>query len=204
MATMTRLVMVGGALALTACAKGDARDEALSAELQRDLVAASSASLELAPAVTARASVVSSAEQMRRSAPRATAPRPRPRAAMVNREAPEPEVLAAAEPAPAAESEPEPEVTTASAGEVVSTPRPVAVPVSYPRGGGGSGIGSTIGGGGGGGGVFGVVIRGGGVGHDDKCEIHTRGGRRMPPRSGMPMPIPTRMPTGRSTFPFPR
>lgn len=184
-------------LLIAACGGGDRQaNRALSADLQRDLAAASATSVELASASHAYKPTrfVSAIEQPGgpAPAPRATVKRPAPRrvttarapeSAVAPEPAPEPEIVApeqvAVTPEPATATAPEP---------TVIAPRPTPMPASYPgsvdRGtrGSGGGIGEGIGG------IIGVIIRGGNGGIDH-CDPRTdgrsrRGGGIFYPGSG--------------------
>ncbi|HEU4564277.1 MAG TPA: hypothetical protein VFS05_06505 [Gemmatimonadaceae bacterium] len=178
---LKRLFIIPAALlALVAC-RGDERSRA-DAELSRDLSLAASDGLGMAP--TPSTQVVSAIEggppapvktPETRKAPKRGTARPRthvvqatarPTEEKVFEPSPEPTAVAAA---------PEP-TTTAPEPAPVATPRPTPMPL--PTGEGDSGYGDAgsdagrvIGT------VIGVVIRGGGIGDDDHCEIHPRGGR---------------------------
>ena len=206
--TFAKLLVLPAALLALACAGDDASREsvALSEDLQKDLVLASSAGVELAP--NGEGAVLSALESQPASAPRTArtptrkpGPRPAP--------APEPEVAAAPDPAEAAPEEvPDfvaeapaevdlaaEEERPAPADEPVSI-RPRPIPVSYPNGPTviSGPIGNDLPGRGG---IGGVIIRGGGIEGDD-CRIHTgRSSRPRPPR--IILQVPTRAPTGTVT-----
>ncbi|HEU4629899.1 MAG TPA: hypothetical protein VFS08_09130 [Gemmatimonadaceae bacterium] len=191
------MLAVPAALVVAACGREPAVDQALSADLQRDLDLAKATSVELASAASRTPAVVSAVESAPAGRARTgdRAPKPAPR-----RQAP---------PAPAPVAEPTPDVgetpiasdaeeVTATTGEelapapeaaapeiaetpaaspepeVVSGPQvtPEGVGSGRPRDPGGWG---DIGVGGGG-----VVLRGGGIGDDDHCEIRPPGGVRLP------------------------
>lgn len=188
---ISRRLLAVPALALaSACAAEP--EGAMTADLQKDLQLATSTSLELASA--RRTEVVSALENApagreaegervqrqtpRRNAPRAVAP-VRLRNASDEAPAPAVEVAADAEPAEAPVAEVAPEagdVVAEQAGDeaVVEAGGPVVtsdgVGTGRPRDPGGWGGDLPLPG-------TGVVIRGGGVGDPDHCQIHRRPGR---------------------------
>lgn len=195
MRTLTTILSVAAVtLVVAACSSDDAK-RAGDNELQRDLQLATT-SVDLARPAAAH---LDSLETAPPSAPEPSISiRRAPRGNRAVR-SPKPTVAAAPEPTPAESVEETQQVAQAPAHveesertpsvDGVALPRPAAIPVSMPGGGGplaipaegGRGSG-TVGGGVGtiAGGIFGVVIRGGGVGDDDHCEIHERGGRGRP------------------------
>lgn len=208
--SLRTLLAVPAALLVAACGREPARDTTLSADLQRDLDLAKATSLELANASSRTPAVVSAIESApagrtktgdrapravpRRHTPPAPAPVAEPDGDVA--EAPvvadDGDVTAAtgAEEAPVAEA-PAPDVVEAPAGApeptVVSGPQvtPEGVGSGRPRDPGGWGdIGEGVGG---------VVLRGGGVGDDDHCEIR--------PGIGAGIIIDRQVPVVRPTFP---
>ena len=194
MRTFTTILSVAAVTLVAACSSDDAK-RAGDNDLQRDLQLATT-SVDLArpaaPHLDSLETAPSSAPEPSISIRRA----PRGNRAV---RSPKPTVAAAPEPTPAESVEETQQVAQAPAHveesertpstDGVALPRPAAIPVSMPGGGGplaipaegGRGSG-TVGGGVGtiAGGIFGVVIRGGGVGGDDDCEIHDRMGGRRP------------------------
>lgn len=195
--TLRAMLAVPAALLVAACGREPAADQALSADLQRDLDLAKATSVELASAASRTPAVVSAIESAPagrvRTGDRAPKPTPRrhtpPAPAPVAEPTPEvgetpiasdvAEVTATTgeEQAPSIE-ETAPEVSEAPTADpeptVVSGPQvtPEGVGSGRPRDPGGWG---DIGVGGGG-----VVVRGGGVGDDDHCEIRPPGGVYIP------------------------
>ncbi|HET8786498.1 MAG TPA: hypothetical protein VFM38_12740 [Candidatus Limnocylindrales bacterium] len=187
-------------LAAVACGRSDTDATKLSADLRKDLDAASSTSVELASAARGykATEVVSAIEQKNGAEPvrRAVTKRPIPKKHV----APEPEVAttvsAAPEPEPTIEAPapaaptvaeapaPAPTETATATAEppVITRPRPI--PISYPEGGsdvgrgGGSDIGTAIG-------VIGVIVRGGNGGIDH-CDPRTDGRRGRDGTNGHP------------------
>jgi len=176
------LVLLG-----VACSRGSSGSDKVSGDLQSDLSAAQSASLQLANGSqgyqTTR--VVSAIEQGETAKPVQRRPSPKP--VVSKQAAAEPQQEKAPDPAPQATVEvakaPEPEqpAPVADAPSVpIVAPRPAPVPVEYPGSGGsrgtsGAGPGTDIGT------IIGVIL-GGGVG-DDHCVPRTgpRTGGRFPP-----------------------
>ena len=183
-------------LLAAACGRGSSHTAKVSDDLQRDLAAASSASLELANGSKGYKPMqtVSAIEQGEHALPVQRRPTPRP---VVQHHADAtPQEQKAPDPAPQnvvdEPKAPEPQqpasepATTSDAPSVpVVAPRPAPVPVDYPssgsgnRGGAGPGPGTDIGG------VIGVILRGG-IG-DDHCDPHPR---TRPRGRGLPFPFP--------------
>jgi hypothetical protein len=190
--TLTTILSVAAvALVAAACSHDDAK-RAGDNDLQRDLQLATT-SVDLARPATSN---LDSLETAPPSAPEPSVSiRRAPRGNRAVR-SPKPTVASAPEPKPAESVEETQQVAQAPAraeeserppsSDGVALPRPAAIPVSLPGGGGPlaipaeGGRGSGSNGGGIGGGIFGVVIRGGGVGDDDHCENDQRGGRGRP------------------------
>lgn len=187
---------------VAACAGGDGAAPAVDADLQRDLQLASTSSIALAPTTAnlTQLETAPPAAEIEAPTPKRAPEGPRRVRSEQPTEAAEPvtEVAAgtdagSAEVAPrpvALESEPAEEAATDVA---VALPRPVPanIPVATTGTGnvGDGNVGTGRGTGGGGWGVWGVVMRGGGVGGVDDCEIHDRRNRgggtiyRRPPSS---------------------
>lgn len=224
--TFVKLSVLPVAALAVACGRGNSKDQtALSADLKRDLAAASASSVELAS--TAReyqpARFVSAIESPATSAPvrRRNVRRPVVRHTAANdkqvAKAPDPapeSKVDVAEPTPSAEA-PAPAIDTPT--NVAVTPRPTPVgtaPASTDVGSGGVGGGSRGGGLGGVGEaigtIIGVVIIRGGAGGVDHCDPRTdgrRGGTNGPvyiPNSRAPVGvggIPNNPYPRRPTFP---
>lgn len=200
-----KLGLLSAAIVALGCGGSDRALVEQSSELERDMQLAAGVGLELAAAQnkvvsaleTANGTSVRKAPDVKRTpkAPPVTAAAPsvaeEPQPDPVPALAEQPTVDLGVAPAPAENEETGP-------GPMIST-RPSPVAVSFPSAGGegsgssgsgdGSGIGTVIGA------IGGVVIRGGGVGHDD-CIRHPRGGRARPPiavNDRFPRP-PTRRP----------
>jgi hypothetical protein len=197
--TFVKLAGVAGAFLLAACS---GKDSAVSADLQKDLERASTASEITLPQSQSTAQVVSAIERTTPPAPRKVAQSQR---APKHRAAPKatPRPVEVEEPQVATEVEPEPvEITQAPTSE------PAAIPSQRPRpvaaSGGGSGDGSMGEGRGsrgvsigvGIGSVIGVVLRGGVV-DGDECDPRTDGRRG----GGVHTAVNNRFPIGVSTFP---
>jgi hypothetical protein len=178
--TLTAALLAVGLLA--ACGKSSTKTSAMSADLKRDLDAASSSSLALA-------SNQSSAQFPLTETPIASAPAPAKKIVKAQGpkaiRSPRPTVRAEPEQSVATETEqaqvevteiaaaPTTDATTEAAAPAVPRPSPIpisAVPAGG-RGNGGSSTGEVLGT------IFGAVIRGGGV-DDDHCDPHR--GRRRP------------------------
>ena len=191
------LPVVLSAAVIAGCGRQSASDVALSDDLKKDLSLASSSSLDLAN------KQASAAFPLTEVAPEAA---PAPVKTLKKSSGPKavhshtPTVAAAPEPTVAPETE-QPQVQTTADAPVPSTtesaepsapavPRPTPVAVNMPMGGGSAGTGGrgpSDGAGAGGsvlGTIFGVVIRGGGIGDDDHCDPH--GARRRGGRPGYP------------------
>lgn len=215
MRTFVKLSVLPVAALAVACGRGNSKDQtALSADLKRDLAAASASSVELAS--TAReyqpARFVSAIESPETSAPvrRRNVRHPVVRHTAANEQnvakAPDPATetkVDVAEPTPSTEA-PAPTIDTPT--NVAVTPRPTPVgtaPASTDVGSGGVGGGSRGGGLGGIGEaigtVIGVVIIRGGAGGVDHCDPRTEGRGRG---SNGPIYIPnSRIPVGASGLP---
>ena len=207
MSPLRTLLVTAAATLLAACGTTRDRDTAVDDNLNRDLELASSAGVQMAPQAGGL-QVVSAVERVPRSAATSTrAPRPSPR-----HQHQEPKPL----PVPVTSPEPSHDVSEVAQNATVvdaTAPQPTEVPAPAPgpeagdiptpqpssgsvgsgdTGRGGVGIGGILGG------IGGVLVRGGGIGDDDHCEIepgmprgrHPRGGviidRRMPPGGGVP------------------
>ena len=185
------LAASAGIVLLSACSQGNST---VDADLKKDLeLASSSDGISLGNgAVTASQQFVSSIERATPPAREVAKSAPVKRHKAVRKAPPKPVPTEA----PAKVSEPEPQMVASApiAGEIEApvSPRPQAIPVSYPSGpssGGsdaGPSAGTVIGT------VFGAVIRGGVVG-GDHCERHGTGrargsviqiNNRIPTRSG--------------------
>ena len=174
MRTIHRITVGAAIIAVAACSGKPQRSSSADEALSQDLALAASEAVELAPNGAALELSPSEVQPPARTASRSTrSPRPSP----VVEPMPEP---VSVEPAEIVAISEEPEMIEAPVGvpSEVDRPapsrRPAPIPASVPVGGGhgpddGIGIGDVIG----------VVIRGGGVGHDD-CKIH-----RPAPRPGV-------------------
>ena len=193
MRTFVKLSVLPVAALAVACGPGNSKDQtALSADLERDLAAATASSVQLAstsreyqPArfVSAIESPATSAPVRRRNVPKAVA---RPKAASEQKvaKAPEPAPEATVEVADATPSveAPAPTIDTPTNVAVTARPTPVgSAPAPSDAGNGGVGSGSRGGGLGGVGEaigtVIGVVIIRGGAGGIDHCDPRTDGRR---------------------------
>ena len=190
------LIATAGVVFLSACGSGN--DNAVSADLLKDLeLASSSDGITLGNEVVASSQVVVSSIESNSPPAREVAKSAPVKRYKPARKAP-PQVARTEAPADVIQSEP---VTVANMPVVTLpdapiTPRPQPIQVSYPSGpssvgsdgnvGNGSATGAVLGT------IFGVVLRGGGVG-DDHCVPNrgrTRGGviavnRRIPSRPGL-------------------
>jgi hypothetical protein len=189
------LIATAGVVFLSACGSGN--DNAVSADLLKDLeLASSNDGITLGNELVASSQVVLSSIESNSPPAREVAKSAPVKRYKPARKAP-PRVTKTEAPADVIESEP---VTVASMPVVTLpdapiTPRPQPIQVSYPSGpssvgsdgsvGNGSATGAVLGT------IFGVVLRGGGVG-DDHCvpnRSRPRGGvianRRIPSRPGM-------------------
>jgi hypothetical protein len=193
MGTKTIVAVLPMTLLALACGKAkQPQSTALSDDLRSDLARAAAPTSDLASTQFRPQQVVSNIELGNAPAPRAAPPKvqrhPAPRARPLARKPTVQAVKAEApEPAPAPTT-----VAVAPAPEPTAGPRPMPNPVSYPAGDGSDpqagehhpgGIGAVIG----------VILRGGGIGDDDHCEIHPHGPIAI--NSRIPVPV------GRPTFP---
>lgn len=194
------LLLAGAGAVLLAACSGE-KKTSMDDDLKKSLELASSADgIDLANASNASTQVVSAIERTtppaRQNTPSMKARRHKP--------APKspPQVVRAK--APATVSQPE-EQTVAQApvsdDPIPVSPRPRAIPVSYPGGSssggddgrvssGGSGAGAVLGT------ILGAVIRGGVVGDVDNCDPRTEGRNRPVIYNRLPFPMPGRMGTG--------
>jgi hypothetical protein len=194
----TAWLLVVPVLALgVGCGRGSSAAKAgVSDDLQKDLAAASSASLELANGSKAYQPTrfVSAIEQSETAVPIQRRPVKRPvvkneTAAETEQKAPDPAPQAVVD-APKAPEPEQPAVSSDVPTVPMVAPRPAPVPVEYPAAGGGSRGATGPANGPDMGGIIGVIIRGGGVGGDDHCVPRGRprgggfpGGRRFPIQS---------------------
>ena len=198
MRTFVRLAGVAGTLAFAACS---GKESAVSADLQKDLERASTASEITLPQSQPAAQVVSAIERTTPPAPRRVAQSQRvpkhraaPKATPAPVEVETPEVSSAVEPEPV-------DIAPAPASEPAQIPSQRPQPVASRggssgdgrmgggRGDRGVGIGIGIGS------VIGVVLRGGVV-DGDECDPRTDGRR-----GGVNTAINNRLPMGVGTFP---
>lgn len=192
MGTKTMLAVLPMTLFALACG-GTSKEQkgaALSDDLRSDLARAAAPTSDLASTQFRPQQVVSNIELGDSPAPHA-APKAHKRLAPRAKPTPKPTVRAVEAVAPT----PSPTPTTiavAPAPEPTAGPRPTPNPVDYPSGSGSDTQGDRHPGGLGG--IIGVIIRGGGIGDDDHCEIH-------PGRGGVAINSRIPFPVGRPTFP---
>jgi hypothetical protein len=195
MGAMRKLAIMPMALLALACGKASQPENAaLSDVLRGDLDRAAAPTSDLAAAQFKPTQVVSAVELGNAPAPRSSAvPRKRP----VRRARPSPKPQVEQVQAVAHEPSPAPTSITIAAAPVPTTPgpRPTPNPVDYP-----AGSGDDVGGDDAGGiwRVIGVILRGGGIGDDDHCEIHRPGSIPIAINQRIPFPV------GHPTYPGPR
>ncbi|HEU4642193.1 MAG TPA: hypothetical protein VFS44_07030 [Gemmatimonadaceae bacterium] len=195
MGTKKIAVVLPMTLLALACGKAkQPQSAALSDDLRSDLARAAAPTSDLASTQFRPQQVVSNIELGNAPAPHAAPPKvqrhPAPRARPLARR---PTVQAVKTEAP----EPSPTPTTVAvtpAPEPTAGPRPMPNPVNYPAGNGSDPQQGDHHPGGGIGAVIGVILRGGGIGDDDHCEIH-------PGRGGIAINSRIPIPVGRPTFP---
>jgi hypothetical protein len=188
MRTTAWLVVVPVLVLGVGCGRGSSNAKvSVSDDLQKDLAAASSASLELANGSKGYQPMrfVSALEQSETAVPIQRRPVKRPvvrneTAAETEQKAPDPTPQVAVD-APKAPEPEQPAVANDAPTVPTVAPRPAPVPVEYPAAGGGSRGATGPASGPDMGGIIGVIIRGGGVG-DDHCvpRGRPRGGGRFP------------------------
>ncbi|MDQ3698482.1 MAG: hypothetical protein M3373_10745 [Gemmatimonadota bacterium] len=208
MRAIVKLSLIPAAFIALGCGRPDMASTTTGGELSRDLALAASDGFALAPTSTSHS--ISAIEAgpptvaMRpaaRKAPRSGTARALHAVAAATDESPVTELVMepSSDPALIAAS-PEPATT---APEPTPAPRPAPIAVPLPAGERDGGYGGRRDGGVGGviGTVIGVVIRGGPIGGEDHCEIHTRGRRGgRGGGGGVTIAINDRIPAG----PFPR